>query len=253
MGDELGVWLTHCTSGPRSRVGFRSPVQAAGLRSVRVLAVEGVPASFREAAVFWETRQSSNLSTRSYPCCGQREGVARNLIPCAVPHPCDSCQSKTVLRICEECLTGCTAYFSEKSRLDLVLSASFSRMRQVIGIVKERASMPLSQHQVWFAVGMIARKEGNTRLPCRNRDEKRHGLVGRSQQQEGNKHNNGRVIHPTRPPKRRHWRCVLWERPAVFPYALHADGPIASRPQLLWTTLCTRRRTRQQWQIQRIG
>jgi hypothetical protein len=36
------------------------------------------------------------------------------------------------------------------SELDLVFSAAFSRMRQVSGIVKEHASTPLSQYQVWF-------------------------------------------------------------------------------------------------------
>jgi hypothetical protein len=36
------------------------------------------------------------------------------------------------------------------SKLNLALAASFSRMRQVIGIVKEHASTPLSQNQVWF-------------------------------------------------------------------------------------------------------
>lgn len=65
MGDELGVWLKHCKRGPLSRVGFRGPVQAAGLRSVQALLsreeeennrIDGVPVSFREAAVFWETR-----------------------------------------------------------------------------------------------------------------------------------------------------------------------------------------------------
>jgi hypothetical protein len=36
------------------------------------------------------------------------------------------------------------------SELDLVFSASFSRMRQVSGLVKEHASTPLSHNQVWF-------------------------------------------------------------------------------------------------------
>ena len=143
MGDELGVWLTHCAMGPLSRVGSHGPIQAAGLRSGRSLAVEGVPALFKEAAVFWETRQPSNLPTRSYPYRGHGESVARNLIPYALLHPCDLCQCKRVLRTYEECLTGCAAYFPETSRLDLVLSASFSRMHQVIEIVKEQASTPL--------------------------------------------------------------------------------------------------------------
>ena len=77
--------------------------------------------------MFWETRQPSNRPARCCSDCGQRTGVARPLIPDAVPHPCDSCRKKPVLRRCEECLTGCTAYCLEKSRLDLVLSASFSR------------------------------------------------------------------------------------------------------------------------------
>jgi hypothetical protein len=36
------------------------------------------------------------------------------------------------------------------SELDIVLSASFPRMRQVIEIMKEHASTPLSKKQVWF-------------------------------------------------------------------------------------------------------
>ena len=77
--------------------------------------IDGVAASFREVAVFGETWQPSNFTARSCSYRGQCEGVARNLIPYAVPHTCDSCQSKPVLRICEECLTRCAAYFSEKS------------------------------------------------------------------------------------------------------------------------------------------
>lgn len=112
--------------------------------------IEGVPTSFTEAAVFWETSQPSNRPARSCSDCSQRTGVARPLIPDAVPHPCDSCRSKPVLRGCEDYLTGCAAYCLEKSRLDLVLSASFSRMHQLIGIVNEQANTPLSQNQVWF-------------------------------------------------------------------------------------------------------
>jgi hypothetical protein len=77
--------------------------------------IDGVAASFREVAVFGETWQPSNFTARSCSYRGQCEGVVRNLTPYAVPLMCDSCQSKPVLRICEECLTSCAAYFSEKS------------------------------------------------------------------------------------------------------------------------------------------
>ena len=65
--------------------------------------------------MFWETRQPSNHPSRSCSYCGQREGVARNLIPQVVPHTCDSCQSKTVLLICEECITSCAASLAQRN------------------------------------------------------------------------------------------------------------------------------------------
>jgi ATP-dependent Clp protease ATP-binding subunit ClpX len=65
--------------------------------------------------VFWETRQPSSQPVRTCSYCGQREGVVRNLIPHTVPHTCDSCQSKTVLLICEECITGCAASLAQRN------------------------------------------------------------------------------------------------------------------------------------------
>lgn len=76
--------------------------------------------------MFWETRQPSNHPARSCSYCGQREGVARNLIPHAVPHTCDSCQSKTALLICEECIAGCAASLAQRN--GAVGSGSFSHM-----------------------------------------------------------------------------------------------------------------------------
>ena len=63
--------------------------------------------------MFWETRQPSNHPAQYCSYCGRREGVARNLIPHAVPHTCDSCQNKTVLLICEECITGFSASLAQ--------------------------------------------------------------------------------------------------------------------------------------------
>jgi ATP-dependent Clp protease ATP-binding subunit ClpX len=65
--------------------------------------------------VFWETRKPSNRKARSCSYCGQHEDVVRNLVPHAVPHTCDSCQSKTVLLICEECLTDCAASLAQRN------------------------------------------------------------------------------------------------------------------------------------------
>ena len=65
--------------------------------------------------MFWETRKPSNRNARSCSYCGQREDVVRNLVPHAVPHTCDSCQSKTVLLICEECITGCAASLAQRN------------------------------------------------------------------------------------------------------------------------------------------
>ncbi|MDE3051260.1 MAG: AAA family ATPase, partial [Nitrospirota bacterium] len=65
--------------------------------------------------MFWETRRPSTQPARSCSYCGQREGVVRNLIPHAVPHTCDTCQSKTVLLICEECITGCAASLAQRN------------------------------------------------------------------------------------------------------------------------------------------
>ena len=65
--------------------------------------------------MFWETKQPANHPVRSCSYCGQREGVVRNLIPHTVPHICDSCQNKTVLLICEECITGCAASLAKQN------------------------------------------------------------------------------------------------------------------------------------------
>ena len=76
--------------------------------------------------MFWETRQPSNHPARSCSYCGQREGVARTLIPHNVPHTCDSCQSQTVLLICEECVTDCAASLARRN--GAVDSGLFSHM-----------------------------------------------------------------------------------------------------------------------------
>ena len=84
------------------------------------------------------------------------------------------------------------------SELDFVFSAAFSRRRQVSGIVKEHASTPLSQYQVWFmrqdsewgtllwfAVVMVVQKGSALGCLVAIRDEKRHGPLKRSHRQEG--------------------------------------------------------------------
>jgi ATP-dependent Clp protease ATP-binding subunit ClpX len=65
--------------------------------------------------VFWETRQPPDQPARSCSYCGQHEGIARNLIPHTVPYTCDSCQSKSLLLICEECVTVCAAALAQRS------------------------------------------------------------------------------------------------------------------------------------------
>ena len=65
--------------------------------------------------MFWETRQPPDQPARSCSYCGQHEGIARNLIPHTVPHTCDSCQSKSLLLICEECVTVCAAALAQRS------------------------------------------------------------------------------------------------------------------------------------------
>ncbi len=65
--------------------------------------------------MFWETKQPPDQPARSCSYCGQHEGTARNLIPHTVPHTCDSCQRKSLLLICEECVTVCSAALAQRS------------------------------------------------------------------------------------------------------------------------------------------
>ena len=65
--------------------------------------------------MFWETRKPPDQPARSCSYCGQHEGIARNLIPHTVPYTCDSCQSKSLLLICEECVTVCAAALAQRS------------------------------------------------------------------------------------------------------------------------------------------
>ncbi|MCC2642504.1 MAG: clpX [Nitrospira sp.] len=75
--------------------------------------------------MFWDTRQSSQTPDRLCSFCGTRQGADQNLITSPDPYTCRSCESKSTLLICEDCIRRCTLSLT-KDKQDGVESSSSS-------------------------------------------------------------------------------------------------------------------------------